>query len=277
MTLDELRKKEYLIDTHAHVVSEEYRGLEKSISDKALEAGIEEIFDVAINLATSKKSLEISRNNPKIRSFIGVDPEIFIPKSPFFEEDCSELWFRNTQKHLEELLTENSKYIVGIGESGLDFYWPKRQEATAEEVEKSTILQEKLYRMQLEIAQNNNLMLTIHSRGAEERCLEIAKEYSCRGIFHSYTGTYETAVKILDSGWGLGVNGIVTFKNAQDLREMYKKIIGKVVDPTPNDFYKMGIFFETDSPFLSPEGKRGEVNTPANVKIIFENFVKSLT
>jgi TatD DNase family protein len=279
VTFEELQKKEYLIDTHAHLNYRDYDSVISTVLSAANENGVLETFDVSTDLDTSKKSLELSENNTNIKSFIGVDPEIFIPGSELFKEiEVSSTFFNETKAELKRLFEQNKNRIVGFGETGLDYYWMNKDEnVSVQDKENSKRLQEELFRLHLELASETNTILTIHSRGAEERCLEISKEYNCRGIFHSYTGSLETAKKILDVGWGLGVNGIVTFKNASELREMYSSVLGKLKDPTPNDFYKKGIFFETDSPFLSPEGKRGELNSPANVRIIFDQFVKSLS
>jgi TatD DNase family protein len=126
--------------------------------------------------------------------------------------------------------------------------------------------------MHLELGEESGLPLSVHSRAAEERCLEIVKTYpAARGIFHSFTGDYVTAKKILDAGWALGVNGIVTYKNAVVLREMYKNILGEIsTDWSPGDFYSKGIYFETDAPFLTPLGSKSGRNEPANINKIYE-------
>ena len=82
---------------------------------------------------------------------------------------------------------------------------------------------------------------------------------------------------ILDAGWGLGVNGIATFKNAESIRDIYRRILPtKVKEQTPEFFYTRGIYFETDAPWISPEGKRGQRNEPANIKDIYEQFISQL-
>lgn len=263
--------KNILIDSHCHLNFPGYDdGLEKIIN-LAIKNDVLEVWDIATDLESSKKSITIAKRFNNIKSFIGIDPEVFIPGSELsLSLDTDDSWFEQMFKELNLLIDENKDYVIGIGESGLDHYWLK--DKTTHEQESSKLLQEKLFRMHLELAQKHKLPLSIHSRGAEEECLKIVKEYEAEGIFHSFTGNYETAKGILDSGWGLGVNGIITFKNANELREVYKKVLfGKELE-SPLDFYKEGIFFETDSPFLSPEGKRGEQNEPANVSDVYESF-----
>ena len=177
---------------------------------------------------------------------------------------------------LHKLTVENRKHIFGIGETGVDNYWI--QKLDPEEQKTSIRLQTELFSAHIELAKQYNLPMTIHSRNYEKECLEILRNANAGfTIFHSYTGNYETAKAILDAGYGLGVNGIITFKNANELRETYSRLLGNVPSGVgPKYFYDKGIFFETDAPFLAPEGKRGEQNEPANVKDIFEAFIRGL-
>ncbi|MCA9386696.1 TatD family hydrolase [Candidatus Dojkabacteria bacterium] len=264
--------KNILIDSHSHINFEGYDESIEQIVNNAIKNGVEELWDIGTNLESSKKSISISKKYPQIKSFVGIDPEVFVPGSDFFLGfDKNDTWIELMFNELSNLIEENKDYVVGIGESGLDHYWFR--DKSKEEQEKSANLQEKLFRMHLELANKYNLPLSIHSREAEELCLEIVKKYEVAGIFHSFTGNYQTAKGILDAGWGLGVNGIVTFKNAFELREVYKKLLNGKKLGQPIDFYNSGIFFETDSPFLSPERRRGEQNEPANVKLIYDHFV----
>lgn len=271
-----LNKPNYLFDSHCHLISKEFDEDLDEIIQKSTESSIELVLDVGVDLKTSEKSLEISQKYENIKSWIGIDPEILIPSSELTVEVADfTRWLDDSKDYLSKLIVQNKEEVIGIGETGMDFYWNKQNGLDQKVMEDSHNKQEKLFRMHLELAQEFNLPLTIHSRGAEEECLQIVSDYSTVGIFHSYTGDYETAVKILDSGWGLGVNGIATFKNAKEIREMYSKILGKhnFSDWNPEDFYKKGIYFETDAPYLSPEGLRGERNEPANIAKIYELFV----
>lgn len=274
-----LFNEDILIDTHAHLNSIEFDKNRDELLSLAEINGVLKILDVAIDLESSKRSIEISSRNKNVKSFIGIDPEVFEPGSLLFKgSELEDNFFSNLYKELKSLLIENKKYIFGIGETGMDFYHNSIGGLTEEQILESNINQEKLFKQHLELAQEFSLPLTIHSRGAEKECLKIAKSYNVSGIFHSYTGDYNTAKKILDSGFGLGINGIFTFKSAVDLREMYKKIIGKLSsDVSPIDFYKKGIFFETDSPYLTPQGKRGEINNPSNILDIYNFVVKTLS
>lgn len=270
-----MKIKPNLIDTHAHINSREFdKDIEKVIKD-SVKSGVTEIWDVATDIESSIKSLVISSNYPNVKSFIGIDPENFIPGSEFFKGFKDDIWFENQNFELKNLIEENHHKIIGLGETGIDNYWTKKLDF--EQQRKSLEQQEKMFRLHLELAENTGLPLTIHSRNAENLCIKICQNYNATGIFHSYTGDYETAKKIIDRGFGLGINGIITFRNAGDLRTVYRKILGKISsDWSVEDFYKKGVFFETDSPFLSPEGKRGEKNEPGNVAIIYDWVTRNL-
>lgn len=272
-----------IFDSHAHINSSHFDLNREEVIKKAREQKLASVFDVSTNLESALLSLDISsRSNGFIKTWIGIDPEVFVPGSDLFVvQEIKKDWFDLNFQKLDEVITSYKEYIVGIGETGMDYYWLenvyKTQDIDKELVKKSKKLQEKLFRMHIQLAKKHDLPLTIHSRGAEEACLKLVKAQNVTGIFHSYTGDYSTAKSILDSGFGLGVNGIVTFKNAIELRSVYKKILGKIKkEVEPQYFYKKGIFFETDAPFLAPEGKRGELNTPANVVDVYNAFVETL-
>lgn len=278
MTLYQIFNTKSIFDSHAHLA---YSSSEEvlNITQNAKDSGLQYIFNMGIDLASSVKVIEQSKNsNNYLKAFVGIDPEVFEPNSEMFVGlENKEEWIKTQINSLIKLIEENKEIVLGIGETGMDYYHFEQNKEDHSTKETSKKLQKDLFIKHLELAQKFKLPLSIHSRWAEKECLEIVKDFNCVGIFHSYTGDYNTAKQILDYGWGLGVNGIVTFKNAVELREIYKKLIGKIsTDNSPEDFYKKGIFFETDSPFLSPEGKRGQKNEPANVKLIFESFINYL-
>ncbi len=269
-------KHNFLFDSHSHINADSYNHDLDKIIHNALNNDVQIIFDMGTTLKSSQKSVKIAQEyEGKVYSFIGIDPEVFIPGSEYFLGlDKNEKWFEEQYDSLKKLITDNSGLITGIGETGMDFHYITLNKDPQGMI--SQRFQERLFEMHIQLAEEFNLPLSIHSRGAEHECLEMAKHTKVTGIFHSYTGNYQTAVKVLDAGWGLGVNGIVTFKNAVDLQSMYKKILGNNNHWEPQKFYKKGIFFETDCPFLAPEGKRGERNEPMNVRMVYESFINLL-
>jgi TatD DNase family protein len=281
---------DFLFDSHAHLTYSGFDDALPVIVKKAEDAGVKAIFDIGTTIETSIKAISNAKEyEGKIFAYVGIDPEVFEPGSEYFLGfDKNDKWFEEQYGILKELITNNPKLIAGIGETGMDYYHvnaksqdPNTKEIVQkfrnEDINASKSLQEKLFRMHIRLGEEFNLQLSIHSRGAERECLDIVKNTKSIGIFHSYAGDYEVAKEVLDIGWGLGVNGIVTFKNAKERREVFKKILGKVSsDWAPRDFYKKGIFFETDAPFLAPEGKRGQTNEPANIRDIYELFIEGL-
>lgn len=265
-----------LFDSHAHL---NFTGFDSKIEDimrNCYTQGVKAIYDMSTDLSNIEKSLGLSKRFPIIKSFVGIDPEIFIPGSEFFEDlEKDDVWFESIMEKLSTIIENNTDLIAGIGETGMDAYWLTQHKVDSEISRKSLKLQEKLFRLHLELAVKFKLPLSIHTRGAEIKCLNIMKNYNAVGVFHSFTGDYETAKKVLDQGLGLGINGIITFKNADELRRMYKKLIGSISENiSPEFFYKKGFYFETDAPFLSPE--RGKQNESANIKVIYEKFIEFL-
>lgn len=276
MTLSDLQKIDFLFDSHAHLGFDGYKKHTEAILNLAKSFDVLEIFDVSVDTKSSIENVKRASEYSMVKALVGIDPEVLIPGSEMYTKvDNIDEWLEQEFKTLEELIIDNPEQIIGIGETGIDLHHLKAAKTPADLIEESRELQIKLFRKHLELAQRYNYFISIHSRGAEQECLEILKEYKVNGIFHSFTGNLEIAKQILESGNALGVNGIVTFKNATDLKNLYKTIIGEVNEElNPSFFYKKGIFFETDAPFLAPEGKRGEINESANIRIIFDEFVK---
>jgi TatD DNase family protein len=294
---EKLNKPNFLFDSHCHLNDEIYDGDRDEVVKRALETGVEQIWDISVDLKSSERAVENAKKYENVKAVVGVDPEAFIKGSELFVGiDVDEKWFEKIYEDLDKLILENRNFVIAIGESGLDAYWNQinvgKGELSSAESEKSLELQERLFKVHLELAQKYDLPVSIHSRNAETKCLEIVKNYDVTGIFHSYTGNYETAKKVLDAGWNLGVNVIITFKNANELREIYKKLLGSHSprhawrqtggemaegqwgDTDPGNFYQKGIYLETDGPYLSPDGKRGERNEPGNVKDIYDKFIE---
>lgn len=154
-------------------------------------------------------------------------------------------------------ILRNSDSTIAIGEVGLDHHY----DFSPREI------QEKILRKMISIAMETKKPLIIHGRNAEERIIEILKEYPAYQtniLFHCYTGSVETAKKILDKGWYISFSGILTFKKTAGVSEVF--------DICP----KENLLFETDSPFLSPVPFRGQTNTPGKVRYVYEHAAKIL-
>ena len=149
-------------------------------------------------------------------------------------------------KKVEEYILKNATEpeVVAIGEIGLDYYYnqsPKKEQIEA-------------FEAQLAIAEKLNMPVEIHTRDAEEDTIEILKKFKGKvnGVIHCFTGTEWLARQSLDVGFNISISGIVTFKNADALRDVVKNVI-------PLD----RLHVETDAPFLSPVPVRGKPNTSA--------------
>jgi TatD DNase family protein len=136
-------------------------------------------------------------------------------------------------------------YVVALGEMGLDYYY---NQAPAD-------VQKTAFRAQMQIAAELNMPVEIHTRDAEPDTLEILKEFSgkVKGLLHCFTGTWWLAEPALDLGFDISISGVVTFKNAADLRDVVTKV--------PLD----RLHVETDAPFLAPVPHRGKKNQPSFV------------
>jgi TatD DNase family protein len=205
------------------------------LENKDCPEGVEIPLDAVITVGCDEdeipKALSISNRYNNVWCAIGYHP---------YEADKVK---EEQLEDLKRLATENEK-VVAIGECGLDYYrdWASKQN------------QWRIFEKQLEIAKELNLPVVIHSRDADEDTVSILKTSGVeKGVIHCFTGT-ETLLKgALDLGFYISFSGIVTYKNANDLRELAKKV--------PLD----RILVETDSPYLAPVPKRGKKNMPPYV------------
>ncbi len=265
-----------LFDSHCHLNSETFDADRDEVVGRSLSEGVEQIIDIGIDVETSHKAVQNAKQYESVYAAVGIDPQVAIPGHDDYDPRYKEHSYCTEEiTKIVKLISENAHQVKMIGETGLDFYYNRlaveKGEQTQAAADESNKAQEVLFRLHLELARQFKLPVSIHSRNAEAHCLKVVKEYpDVTGIFHSYTADLETAKGVLDAGWGLGVNGIITFKNSQDLRDIYKSILGKTsADWSPIDFYKRGVYFETDAPYLAPDGRRGERNEPSFVIGVF--------
>jgi len=224
-----------IIDTHAHLDFPDYKSDLNSVLTRAKEAGVGCIINVGTNLSASKKSVTLAHQFNNVYASIGIHPHDAAKVS---EEDWKEL----------ESLVKESK-VVAIGETGLDYY---RNRSPRED-------QQRIFRKHLALAKANNLPVIIHSRDASDDCLHILEEFkngSLKGVVHCFSGTGEIAKRCMGMGLYISFAGPITFSNASNLREAAKSV------PVER------LLLETDSPFLSPQPKRGERNEPSYLAFI---------
>lgn len=222
----------YLIDTHCHLDMDYYGNDLPLVLDNAFKYKVKKIITIGIDLNSSKKAIELSKQYDFIYPTIGIHPHDVTNIDEF------------TYQELKALYHNNSEEVVGYGEIGLDYaknYAP-------------TDIQLKHFDKQLTLAAELELPIIIHCRDAQLDILKILKKHSPfkkGGVIHCFSGDMKFAEAVLDLGFYISIPGIVSFKNAKELHEVAKNI------PLER------MLIETDGPFLAPAPYRGKRNEPA--------------
>jgi len=222
-----------LVDSHCHL---EYKGLvedQAGVLERAREAGVGAFLNISTKQSEWEQVVGTANREADVYASVGIHPH---------EADGHEDLGRATLL----AATENDR-VIGIGETGLDYYYEHSDRET----------QAKLFRMHIDVARETGLPVIIHTRDAEADTLEILEDELGKGAFpaliHCFTASADFGKKVLDLGLTISLSGIVTFKNAKDLQETAKHV--------PDD----RLLVETDSPFLAPVPHRGKSCEPAFV------------
>jgi TatD DNase family protein len=233
-----------LIDSHCHLADAKLRDDVEGILARASEAGIVQMVSVgAIGpIENDRLTVKIAESHGNVFAAVGVHPHD--------AKDASVERFAE----LRELAT--SKKVVAIGESGLDFFYKHSPQDA----------QEESLRRHLELASELDLPIVIHCRDAEQRLVEIVRECgmpSAGGVIHCFTGNANAAREFLALGFHISFSGILTFRNAEPIREAAAIV--------PDD----RVMVETDSPYLAPIPYRGKRNEPSFVVKTFEALAQA--
>ena len=225
-----------IFETHAHYDDEAFDEDREELLKSLVNNGIDYVVNVGASLKSTRNSIELAAKYDFIYAAIGVHPS---ETGELTENDIE--WLKD-----EALFNEK---VVAIGEIGLDYYWeePKRD------------IQKIWFERQLELAREVKLPVIIHSRDASKETLNIMKAHKAEelgGVIHCYSYSKETAKEYLNMGFYFGIGGVVTFKNARQVKEAVQYI--------PLD----RILLETDCPYLSPEPNRGKRNSSLNIPYI---------
>lgn len=246
-----------LIDTHCHLSDKNFEGKVSKIMEEAIKAGVEKILVPTTGLRDLERAIEITNNYPEIYLMAGIHPEVLADDT---NPESREEWLAADGEWLLKLgeMIKKNKKIVGIGEIGMDFHYDKDKI--------SLKLQKEIFVNQMKLAIRNGLPVVIHMRDAEKEMREALEDMEelPRGQFHCWAGSEIFLDFVLKKGFYVSFCGNITYKSAGALREMIKKV--------PSD----RLLLETDAPYLPPEGMRGSLNTPANVKIIASYQAKLL-
>lgn len=226
-----------IIDTHCHLYPSEYKDSEKVIKE-CKNKNIYMILN-GIDKKSNEEIISLSNKYDNVYTAIGYDHSVV--------NEIND----NDIKILEEQIKNNK--IVAIGEIGIDYYWVKDNKEK----------QKELFKKMLNLASKYSLPVIVHARDAVEDAYEILKNYNLKGSMHCYQGSIEYAKKFIELGFYIGIDGPITYKN-NNLKELVKNI----------DINH--ILVETDSPYLSPEPKRGEKNTSLNTIYIIKKISEIL-
>ncbi len=235
-----------MIDSHCHL---DHDNLYNNITEVILRSkkiGITKLLTICTNLESFENIKKIINIDPMIYGTFGIHPhdadKNLISKSTIIEK------------------SKYSKKIIGIGETGLDFYYNNSDK----------INQIKSFENHINACLDLILPLIVHSRSAEFETFDILKNFkntNLKILMHCFTGSHDFANKLLDLNSYFSASGIITFNNSTELRNTFAKI--------PND----KIIVETDSPFLAPVPMRGKNNEPSFIKYTLEKLaeIKSCT
>lgn len=236
----------YFVDTHCHLDAIKTIPLSE-ILEKAKQAGVIKIITVATNASDLNVVSELAHQHPEVFCTQGVHPH----DAKDFNDDTIEEIKENIRSQTNET-SKRSRKIVAIGEIGLDYYYdfsPRTMQLQA-------------FEKQLQLAAELALPVIIHARDADEDMIAIIKNAgnflpaNKKGVFHSFSSGRKLAETALEEGFYLGFSGMITFKNADNVRQ--------IVSSTPIE----RILLETDAPFLAPLPHRGKENAPHYLPLI---------
>ena len=230
-----------MIDSHCHLDHEPLSNEILSVIDRSKKIGIEKILTISTTFNSFEKILNIIEVDPIIFGTFGIHPH-----------ECN-LNFAD-KKNIVNNVNKHKK-IIGVGESGLDFYYnhsDKKKQIDS-------------FKNHIEASIELNIPIIVHSRNAEKDTFEILNLYKKENpkiLMHCYTGSSDFAKKLLDLNSYFSASGIITFKNSQELQNTFKII--------PEE----KLLIETDSPFLAPEPMRGKKNEPSYIEYTAHKLAK---
>ena len=219
-----------MIDSHCHLDHEPLLSDLENIIQRSKNAGIEKLLTISTSIESFSRVKELVHKDEIIYGTIGIHPH----------EANKDII---NSEFIEKSLKDNNK-IIGIGETGLDFFYNNSDKDK----------QIDSFKIHIDAAIKTNVPLIIHSREAEEETFDILNDYKDQNLkilMHCFTGSKKFAKKLLDFNTFFSASGIITFKNSEELQDTFKFL--------PSD----KILIETDSPFLAPVPNRGKKNEPS--------------
>ncbi len=232
-----------LVDSHCHLDCIDLSQFDNHFDDliqHSTDAGVEHMLCVSIDLKSYPDMLEKVRDYPNISVSAGLHP---------MADEADEF----SVEYLTELASDRK--VVAIGETGLDYYYHKDDPQW----------QQQRFRAHIQVANELDKPVIVHTRDAGDDTLKILQQENaehCGGVIHCFTESQAFADQAMDLGFMISISGIVTFRNADALREVAKSL--------PDD----RLLIETDSPYLAPIPYRGKQNQPAYVLHVAETLAE---
>ena len=230
-----------MIDSHCHLDHEPLLSDLSNVIKRSKETGIKKLLTISTNLESFTKIKEIVKFDEMIFGTFGIHPH---------ETKNNTIASETIVKNIKE----NEK-IIGIGETGLDFYYNNSDKNS----------QIESFEQHIEASIKTKLPIIIHSRDAEDETFEILNKYKDRDLkilMHCFTGSKSFSEKLISLNSYFSASGIITFKNSKDLQETFSHI--------PLD----RLLIETDSPFLAPVPNRGKKNEPSFIKFTAQKLAE---
>jgi TatD DNase family protein len=233
-----------LIDTHCHL---DYPGLVHHLSEvleRAAAAGVDRMITIGTRLSSFEKVREIARNHANVFCTIGVHPH--------------EAGKEGICEASRLLAVADDPHVVGIGESGFDYFYDK----APRDAQRSS------FRAHIRACQESGLPLVVHTRDADDDTMDLLEaammEKRFTGVIHCYSSSRRLAERAVTLGMYLGIGGIATFPRSEEIRETIRQM--------PLD----SLILETDAPYLAPAPRRGKINEPAYVRYVAEKLAEVL-
>ena len=229
-----------LFDTHAHLDDRAFDEDRAELLANLPGQGLALVMNPGCSLESSRNVVKIAAEYDYVYAAVGSHPDV--------ADEVNEAVIEEYRK----LCKLNAK-VKAIGEIGLDYHY--------EDIPRD--IQQKAFRMQMELARELKLPVIIHDRDAHEDSMAVIREFSdVTGVFHCYSGSAEMARQLVDRGWYIGFTGVLTFKNARKAVEVASSI--------PLD----RIVLETDCPYMAPEPFRGKRNDPSKLYRMAEKLAE---
>ena len=234
-----------IVDSHCHLDFKDFDDDRDKIISNAKKTNVNYFLTISVNLEDFEKVRKVTQNYENIWCTTGIHPNNVSTETDSIQLD-------DIQNKL--LVNLKNKKVVGLGETGLDFFRGKE----------NRINQIESFMLHLFLSGKKRYPTIVHTRDADDdtmNCLdESVKKYSSTGLIHCFTSTKQFAKKALDNGFYISFSGIITFKNAIDLVDVVKYV------PTDK------LLVETDSPYLAPVPFRGKRNEPSYVNYTLEKI-----